>query len=306
MGSGSPSGVGERHRRLRRRLRGGGRGGWSWERALGAHCGVNGVTREHPEGTALWGDMGGKRGGHHPLTRGRGAPPLVAGGAGPQAVVCGAAAPCEGHLNALPIQIHHCVHLWGGGEGMGGWTSHRRPHILTAPHPIMPYRPPCPHLTLHPPYIPPLPPVSPISPHCPPGPHLPYTPPFPPLSPRCPRTRRQPRAGHPLVGPIDEVTQVAPCRPHHPDAGPRAQRVQVTAVVVTHGVPILHDGRAAAGTVGRHRDTGGGGGDWIWVLNEGIETVQSAGLGGTKGAPSPIVKSPPMPAACWDVTRRDS
>lgn len=186
-----------------------------------------------PRGDSTVGGHGGKRGGHHPLTRGRGAPPLVAGGAGPQAVVCGAAAPCEGHLNALPIQIHHCVHLWGGGEGMGGWTSHRRPHILTAPHPIMPYRPPCPHLTLHPPYIPPLPPVSPISPHCPPGPHLPYT----PQSPCVPTSPISPHSPHVPISPISPHIPTSPIPPPSPPVSPPPLYPPITPHVPTSPIP---------------------------------------------------------------------
>lgn len=55
----------------------------------------------------------------------------------------------------------------------------------------------------------------------------------------------EPSAGHALVHPVDIVVQVAGGSAHHADTGSCAQRVQVAAVVIPHGVPILHDGCAA-------------------------------------------------------------
>lgn len=65
----------------------------------------------------------------------------------------------------------------------------------------------------------------------------------------------QPSASHTLVHPVDVVVQVARGGAHHADARARGEGVQVAAVVVPHGVPILHDGRAAAGA-GQGRSTG--------------------------------------------------
>lgn len=86
---GVPRGYQGSHWGLMGTGRGGGRGGWSWERALGAHCGVNGVTREHPEGTALWGDMGGRGVGTIRLPGVGVPPPLSQGGPGPRLLSVG-------------------------------------------------------------------------------------------------------------------------------------------------------------------------------------------------------------------------
>ena len=55
----------------------------------------------------------------------------------------------------------------------------------------------------------------------------------------------QSSTGHSLVHSIYVVVQVSSGCPHHSNPRACAQRVQITAIVISHGVPILHDRRAA-------------------------------------------------------------